>query len=63
MISLTRLWNFLGGPSTAFPSGMSEEGLPLGAQIMGPPFADHHTLAFVHQLEQRGIVKVEKPPL
>ena len=63
MISLTRLWNFLGGPSTAFPSGMSEEGLPLGAQIMGAPFSDHHTLAFVHQLEQRGVVKVEKPPV
>ncbi|MCE2451485.1 MAG: amidase [Nitrospinae bacterium] len=63
MISLTRLWNFLGGPSTAFPSGMSEEGLPLGAQIMGAPFSDHHTLAFVHQLEKNGVVKVEKPPL
>jgi len=63
MISLTRLWNFLGGPSTAFPSGMSKEGLPLGAQIMGAPFADHHTLAFVHQLEKNGVVKVEKPPL
>ena len=63
MTSLTRLWNFLGGPSTAFPSGMSEAGLPLGAQIMGAPFADHHTLAFVHQLEKRGVVKVEKPPL
>ncbi len=63
MISLTRLWNFLGGPSTAFPAGMSEEGLPLGAQIMGAPFADHHTLALVHQLEKRGVVKVERPPL
>ena len=63
MISLTRLWNFLGGPSTAFPSGMSEEGLPLGAQIMGAPFADHHTLAFVHQLEKTGVVKVEVPLL
>lgn len=63
MISLTRLWNFLGGSSTAFPSGMSEEGLPLGAQIMGAPFADHHTLALVHQLEKMGVVKVEMPPL
>ncbi len=63
MTSLTRLWNFLGGPATAFPAGMSEEGLPLGAQIMGAPFADHHTLAFTHQLEQKGIVKVERPPL
>ena len=63
MISLTRLWNFLGGPATAFPSGMSEGGLPLGAQIMGAPFADHHTLALVHQLEKMGVVKVEMPPL
>lgn len=63
LISLTRLWNFFGGPSTAFPVGMSAEGLPLGAQIMGAPFADHRTLGFVHQLEKAGIVRVEKPPL
>ncbi len=63
MTSLTRLWNFFGGPSTAFPAGMSENVLPLGAQIMGAPFADHHTLAFAHQLEQKGIVEVERPPL
>ena len=63
MTSLTRLWNFFGGPSTAFPSGLSEEGLPLGAQVMGAPFTDHYTLAFAHQLERRGIVKVERPPL
>lgn len=63
MTSLTRLWNFFGGPSTAFPAGMNEEGLPLGAQIMGAPFDDHRALALAHQLEKAGIVKVEKPPL
>ncbi len=63
MVSLTRLWNFFGGASTAFPAGMDAEGLPLGAQIMGAPFEDHHTLAFVHQLEKKGIVQVERPPL
>ncbi len=62
LISLTRLWNFFGGPATALPAGMSAEGLPLGAQIMGAPFEDHRTLALAHQMEKTGIAKVERPP-
>ncbi|MBT4093168.1 MAG: amidase, partial [Nitrospinaceae bacterium] len=43
LISLTRHINFLGFPSTGFPTGFSQGGLPLGAQLIGPPLHDHKT--------------------
>lgn len=59
LISLTRHINFLGFPSTAFPSGFDSQGLPLGAQLIGKPLHDHQTLATVHQLEKIGAVQVK----
>jgi amidase len=42
-------WNIVVGmcglPSTVAPLGLSPGGLPVGAQIVGPPFADHTTIA------------------
>lgn len=43
----TRFANHLGLPATAFPTGMSSAGLPLGAQIVGRPFEDTLCLAAV----------------
>jgi len=33
-------------PSTNFPAGLSEAGLPIGLQAVGAEFADHTTIAF-----------------
>jgi amidase len=42
-------WNIVVGmcglPSTVAPLGLTPAGLPVGAQIVGPPFADHTTIA------------------
>ncbi|MBI2132196.1 MAG: amidase [Candidatus Tectomicrobia bacterium] len=62
LVSLTRLWNFFGGPSVAFPAGSSQEGLPIGAQLMGAPFSDARLLAAVHQLERMGAVAPRRAP-
>ena len=62
LIALTRHINFLGFPATGFPTGFSDEGLPLGAQLIGPPLHDHRTLGAVHQLEQMGAVRVQIAP-
>ncbi len=62
LIIFTRLVNFFGGPSTSFPAGFSPEGLPVAAQLFGPPFADHKTLAAVHRLEKAGAVQVKRAP-
>jgi Asp-tRNA(Asn)/Glu-tRNA(Gln) amidotransferase A subunit family amidase len=62
LIVLTRHINFLGFPSTGFPSGFSNEGLPLGAQLIGPPLQDHRTIAAVHQLEKTGALRFQYAP-
>ena len=45
-------------PVTVAPLGVSQEGLPIGVQIVGPPFGDLTTLAVAGLLEQawRGFV-------
>jgi amidase len=39
-----------GQPATAFPAGMSEEGLPVGLQAIGPFLEDRTTMRFVELL-------------
>ncbi len=43
--------NLCGLPATAVPLGLSDEGLPIGAQICGPVFADTVCLRFARWLE------------
>jgi amidase len=40
-----------GLPATAMPIGLSEEGLPVGMQIIGPYLEDRTTLAFAEAVE------------
>lgn len=57
-------WNIVVGmaglPSTVAPLGLSPHGLPVGAQIVGPPFADHTTIAFAAALG--GVAGGYRPP-
>ena len=39
-------------PGTAAPIGLSPEGLPLSVQIVGPQYADLHTIRFAQLLER-----------
>jgi amidase len=43
---------FTGLPSTAFPGGLSEAGLPLGLQAIGPYLEDRTTLKFAQLVEE-----------
>jgi amidase len=43
--------NLCGLPATAVPLGLSDEGLPIGAQVCGPVFADPVCLRFARWLE------------
>ncbi len=45
---------FTGLPSTAFPAGLSEAGLPVGLQAIGPYLEDRTPLAFARAMEARG---------
>lgn len=39
-------------PSTAFPSGLSREGLPIGLQIIGPEYGDRTTIEVARLIAQ-----------
>ncbi|MGJ7508305.1 amidase family protein [Variovorax sp. GT1P44] len=41
-----------GLPSTAMPIGLSDEGLPIGMQVIGPRLEDRTPLAFAQAMEQ-----------
>jgi amidase len=47
----TSLWNFLGLPAAAVPAGFSSRGLPVGAQLLGPPDGEPTLMRVAAQLE------------
>jgi amidase len=52
---------FAGLPSTAFPGGLNEAGLPLGLQAIGPYLEDRTTLQFA-QLVEEAWYRFKPPP-
>jgi Asp-tRNA(Asn)/Glu-tRNA(Gln) amidotransferase A subunit family amidase len=44
--------NVWGLPAISVPCGISGEGLPIGLQIMGPPFSDTLVLQLAHAFER-----------
>jgi amidase len=50
------MWNSIatlaGLPATAMPIGLSDEGLPVGMQIIGPRLEDRTTIAFAELIER-----------
>ena len=41
-------------PSTVIPTGLTEEGLPIGIQIIGPEYGDLKTISLAKLLEKEG---------
>ncbi len=48
----TRAFNYLGLPALALPAGFSPDGLPVGIQIAGPPFAEATLFEFGHAFQR-----------
>ena len=51
----TRCFNVLGLPAISMPCGLTRAGLPIGLQIVGPPFGDGLVLATAAALEDAGV--------
>jgi len=45
----------LGLPAISIPCGLNEAGLPIGAQIIGPPFMEATILRVAAALEDDGL--------
>lgn len=48
-------------PSTIIPTGLNDEGLPIGVQIVGPEYADLITIGVAQALEAEGFVFTPPP--
>jgi amidase len=45
-------WNVLGWPGVNVPAGLTADGLPLGAQLLGPSHAEERLISLAAQLEE-----------
>ena len=59
----TSIWNVLGNPAAAIPSGFSSDGLPLSVQLVGRPDAEADVLQVSAQLERDRPWAAARPPV
>jgi len=56
-------WNVLGWPGVNVPAGLTEEGLPLGASLLGPANSEPRLISLAAQLERAEGWQQRRPPL
>jgi amidase len=59
----TAMWNATGQPGAAVPAALSEDGLPIGVQLIGARGDDRLLLALAAQLEQAQPWADRRPPV
>lgn len=57
------VFNIFGLPAVSVPCGFTDEGLPIGLQIVGGPFAEANVLALAHDYEQSTGWHTRRPSL
>ncbi|HET6510140.1 MAG TPA: amidase [Baekduia sp.] len=55
-------WNVLGWPGVNVPAGLTPEGLPIGAQLLGPDSTEHRLIGLAAQLEAVERWQEARPP-
>jgi amidase len=55
-------WNALGWPAVNVPAGVTEDGLPVGAQLLGPTGAEEKLISLAAQLERHRRWADRHPP-
>ncbi len=63
MLSLTSLWNLAGFPALTLPCGFTRAGLPIGLQLIGPPFEEPTVFRAAHAYEQATDWHTRRPPI
>ena len=56
-------WNVLGWPGVNVPAGLTAEGLPLGASLLGPANSESRLISLAAQLERAEGWQHRRPPL
>jgi len=59
----TGIWNATGQPAASVPAGFSEDGLPLGVQLIGRPGDEHTLLSLAAQIEAERPWADRRPPV
>ena len=60
---LTRPFNICGVPTVSLPCGFTSEGMPIGLQMAGKPFAESTVLRVAHAYEQATDWHTRRPPI
>ena len=55
--------NLAGIPGMSIPCGFSDDGLPIGLQLLGPHFSEGHLLRVAYNFEQATGYHLRRPPL
>jgi amidase len=59
----TGVWNMTGQPALSIPAPQTDDGLPVGAQLVGPPNGEGRLLALAARLERELGWPGRRPPL
>jgi len=59
----TRPFNAYGLPAVSVPCGFAKNGLPIGLQIVGPPWGEESVLRLAHAFEQTTDSRTRRPML
>ena len=62
-LSFTGPFNLAGVPALSLPCGFSSDGLPMGLQIVGRPFAEETVMKVAHAYEQNTEWHTKRPPI
>ena len=62
-ISLIPAGNLAGLPAIFFPCGLGSDGLPVGLQVVGPPFSEPLLVAFVEAYQRETAHHRRRPPV
>ncbi|MDP9370592.1 MAG: amidase family protein, partial [Chloroflexota bacterium] len=61
LVRFTGPFNATGQPAITVPCGLTEDGLPIGVQLAGRPFAESTLLQIAHALERELAGRLPRP--